>query len=300
MAFRFSKAIFCLFVFLVLSWFAAAHAQDQQPSAAQMAWQAAFKSATRGPSDIALGDQAVLHLPAEMAFMPKAEATALAKALGNSTGEGFFGIIIALSENENWMITVNHTAEGYVKDDDAKNWNADELLQSLKDGTEQQNKEREKLGIVALDIVGWIEPPNYDAADHRLVWSMKAVDRGAAADVPATVNYNTYALGRDGFFEFDLITNDDVIEKEKPYAKAVLDALAYNSGKRYEDFEASTDHIAEYGLAALIGGVVAKKLGLLALAAVFLAKFAKVILVGLAVAGGGAFKFFRRKPRDNG
>ena len=42
----------------------------------------------------------------------------------------------------------------------------------------------------------------------------------------------------------------------------LLADLDYNSGKRYEDFNASTDHIAEYGLAALIGGIAAKKLGL--------------------------------------
>jgi uncharacterized membrane-anchored protein len=113
-------------------------------------------------------------------------------------------------------MTVDHTAEGYVKDDDAKNWNADELLQSLKDGTEEQNKEREKIGIPALDIVGWIETPNYDASNHRLIWSLKAIDRGAAADAPATVNYNTYALGRDGYFQINLLTSVATIEKEKP------------------------------------------------------------------------------------
>ena len=45
-------------------------------------------------------------------------------------------------------------------------------------------------------------------------------------------------------------------------------------------------------------GVAAKKLGLFALAAAFFAKFAKVILLGLALLGGGFVKFFgKRKPR---
>ena len=50
---------------------------------------------------------------------------------------------------------------------------------------------------------------------------------------------------------------------------------------------------------ALVGGVAAKKLGLFALVAAFVLKFAKVILIGLAVVGAGVLKFFRRKPRSD-
>ncbi len=293
----FLARVMCL---AVLMWPSFALADDQQPSAGEIAWQAATKVAITGPSDMPLGDQAVLHIPTAMAFIPKAEAATLMKAWGNSTNDQFYGLVVPRNSEEYWVMTIDHTAEGYVKDDEAKSWNADELLQSLKDGTEEQNKERVKIGVPALDIVGWIEKPNYDSSSHRLVWSMKAVDRGSAIDAPATVNYNTYALGRDGYFQINLLTSDATIEKEKPYARAVLAALEYKPGKRYEDFNVSTDHIAEYGLAALVGGVVAKKLGLLALAGVFILKFAKIILVSLAVVGGGVVKFFRGKRSDNG
>ena len=70
---------------------------------------------------------------------------------------------------------------------------------------------------------------------------------------------------------------------------------AYNDGKRYAQYDATTDKAAAYGLAALVGGVAAKKLGLLAVAAAFFAKFFKLILVGLAVAGGALTRLFRRK-----
>ena len=279
----------------VLMWSSLALADDQQPSAGELAWRAAYKAALQGPSDITLTDQAVLHLPSEMAFMPKTETAALMKVWGNNTDDRSLGLVIPKDQQQFWIITVDFTAEGYVKDDDAKNWNSNELLQSLKDGTEVQNKQREEMGIKALDVSGWIESPNYDAPNHRLVWSLKAVERGADAGTPAVVNYNTYALGRDGYFELDLLSSDDRVENEKRYARSVLAALEYKQGKRYEDFNSSTDHTAEYGLAALIGGVVAKKLGLLALAGVFILKFAKVILVSLAVAGGGLVKFFRGK-----
>ena len=80
----------------------------------------------------------------------------------------------------------------------------------------------------------------------------------------------------------------------------LLGDLAYNAGKRYADFSASTDRIAEYGLMALVGGVAAKKLGLFAIAIAFVLKFAKIIFVGAAaVLGAGVVRFFRRKPRSD-
>jgi uncharacterized membrane-anchored protein len=79
----------------------------------------------------------------------------------------------------------------------------------------------------------------------------------------------------------------------------LLADLSYNAGKRYEDFSAATDRIAEYGLMALVGGIAVKKLGLFALLAGVALKFAKVIFLGAAVLGAGVMKFFRRKPRKD-
>jgi uncharacterized membrane-anchored protein len=275
-------------------------AQDSDaPTESQKAWEAAFKVAKMGPADVILADQAVLHVPAEMTFIPKDESNALLVAWGNTNDDRLLGMVVPKSNDENWVVTVDQSLDGYVKDDEAKKWNADELLQSLKDGTEASNKDRMERGFPALDVVGWIEKPSYDSVYHRLIWSMKMVHRGAAAGDEAVVNYNTYALGRDGYLEVDLLTNETGVEKEKPYARQVLSALEFNKGKRYEDFQESTDHIAEYGIAALIGGVAAKKLGLLAVASVFVLKFIKIIAVGAVVAGGAVMRFFRGTKKDS-
>jgi len=92
-------------------------------------------------------------------------------------------------------MTVRYEASGYVKDDDAREWNADELLKSYREGTAASNEERAKLGVPAIEIIGWAEKPAYDTASHRLVWAMSSRDKGASADAPQGVNYNTYASG---------------------------------------------------------------------------------------------------------
>jgi uncharacterized membrane-anchored protein len=290
------KTIAALFL-MCLMIISPAWAQDQSDRQKQLqaAWEAAMKASVQGPSDVKLADQAVIHLPADMYFIPSAESDALMQAWGNSPNPSRQGLIMSKSENQPWTISITHTAEGYVKDDDAKTWNADELYNSIKEGNDVQNEERIKLGFPALDMVGWIQPPKYDSGKHQLVWSLKAKDRGTSDADPATVNYNTYALGRDGFFEVNLMTSDQTVEADKAAAHIVLAAVEYNQGKRYNDFVAGTDHIAEYGLGALVAGVAAKKLGFLAVIGVFLAKFAKVGLIAFFAGGAAIMKFFRRK-----
>ena len=175
---------------------------------------------------------------------------------------------------------------GYIKDDDAKVWKVDELLTGLKAGTEEMNKERRARGIAEVDVLGWVEAPKYDAMAHRLIWSLESKEKGAPAAAERGVNYNTYALGRDGYISMNLVTELNKIDAERPFAHQLLASLQYNDGKRYSDFNSATDHVAEYGLAALVGGVAAKKLGLFAVLFAFVAKFAKVI--GIAAIGIGA------------
>jgi uncharacterized membrane-anchored protein len=264
------------------------------------AWQAAGKAGSGGPNDIVLIDQATLKLPAGYFFVPKAEGARVLRALGNIVNESnFVGLVVGQHQNDQWIVVIRYVKEGYIKEDDAKNWNADELLKSISEGVDEANKDRVARGFPEMQVLGWVEPPAYDAGAHRLVWSMLAKDKGEPDSAPKGINYNTYALGRDGYFSLNLLSGSERIAREKAVAHELLADLSYNAGKRYEDFSATTDRIAEYGLAALIGGIAVKKLGLFALFAALVLKFAKVIFIGVAVLGAGVMKFFRRKPRSD-
>lgn len=264
------------------------------------AWQAAGNAGTAGPADVPLIDQATLKLPAGDFFVPKAEGARVMRALGNTVHDtNFVGLVLGTRQNDRWLVVINYIKEGYIKDDAAKDWNADDLLKNLKEGVDESNKDRAARGFPEMEVIGWIEPPNYDATSHRLVWSVLGKDKGAPDDAHKDVNYNTYALGREGYFSLNLLSDSTRIATDKSAAHELLANLSYQSGKRYEDFSASTDRIAEYGLLALVGGVAAKKLGLFALVLAFVLKFAKAIFIGAAVFGAGILKFFRRKPRDD-
>lgn len=174
---------------------------------------------------------------------------------------------------------------GYIRDDDAKAWDPDEMLNSLKEGTEAANQERRQRGIPELEVLGWAEVPVYSAGNHQLRWSATARDKGSQQR-NYTINYKTLALGREGYLGLNLITDTDNVNRLKPVAAALMAQLTFLPGKRYDDFQAGSDQVAEYGLAALVAGVAAKKLGFFALAAAMLAKYAKLLLIGLAAMGG--------------
>jgi uncharacterized membrane-anchored protein len=292
---------FCLLALLVAALPAraqapAANGQAAREAELQAAYEAGMQAGTRGPAKVALLDQAGLEVPADYLFVPKREAARMLRALGNTITESSLeGIVVGLKPTDGWIVVVRHIKEGYIKDDEAKDWNADELLQNLKDGNDESNKDRVTRGFPEVEIVGWIEKPTYDAATHRLVWSLSSRHKGEPGRTTQGINYNTYALGRDGYFSLNLLTNTERIGADKAVARTLLAALTYNEGKGYEDFNAATDHLAEYGIAALVGGIAAKKLGLLALIGVFVLKFAKIIAIGVAAFFAGVWKLFGRK-----
>ncbi|MFC4314288.1 DUF2167 domain-containing protein [Steroidobacter flavus] len=289
-------AAWLAFSFVTIHAEEAAPAQAEAQPAEDPVWAAVNAAKQAGPTTVQFRDQASLQLPAGYVFIPAKEGKAVMDRMGNQTDDRFLGLILPDSDAE-WFVTLDYEPAGYIKDDDAKHWDADELLQSLKDGTEAANEHRQQMGIAPIEVSRWIEVPAYEAPTHRLIWAAEVRDKGGADQDPS-VNYNTYVLGREGYVSLNLITAASAIETHKAAARELLGAIDFNSGKRYADFNASTDKVAAYGLAALVGGVAAKKLGLLAVVGAFLLKFAKLIFIAVVAAGGAIVKFFKGKREE--
>jgi uncharacterized membrane-anchored protein len=232
----------------------------------ESAWQA-------GPAHIDLGHDVSVDLPGAYALLPKEPAAKALEANGSLYNENLLGIIAGADHSTEWFAVLRYDEEGYVKDDEKVD--AAELLSSLKEGTETANEERKKRGFPALTIDGWEEPPGYDKAQHHLVWALLVSDPEGKS-----VNYNTRILGRRGFVSLNLVTDPTKLAMHKPHAATLLGGTKFSKGARYEDFNSSTDKVAEYGLAGLVmagAGLGAAKLVKLGL----LAKFWKVIVAAL-------------------
>jgi uncharacterized membrane-anchored protein len=256
-------------------------------------WDEAARAATKGPADVPLLDEAVLHLPAGEIFVPQPQADRLLALFGNpGSHPDMVGVILPRDPRATWFMPVRFQASGYIKDDDARTWNADEMLHSLQVGTEEQNRERQKAGVPALEAVGWSEAPHYDPASHRLAWALSSQVAGAKDDAPAMANYNTDALGRDGYFTLNLVTALPDLPALKPVAERQIAALEFRPGKRYTDFDARTDRVAPDGLASLVVGITpSNPVGRISSASLIKAG----VIAGALLVAAGLFLFMRRR-----
>lgn len=262
--------------------------QEAEMKAAVAALQ---EAAQPGPVDIPLGGQATLKLPEGYAYVPQKEANRLLNAMGNGDDPTRLGLILP-PEGDSFVVP-RYIPAGYIKDDEAADWNADDLLDSLTEGTEETNKERAARGLPQMEIVGWNQKPTYDKASHRLVWAIETADKGVA-EAGHGANYNTYVLGREGYLSMNLVSDFGTLGANKPHVANLLARTSFDDGKRYADFDETTDKVAEYGIAALVTGVAAKKLGLFAVIAAFVAKFAKLFAIAGFALVAGLGKFFKR------
>lgn len=244
-----------------------------------------------GPKQVDLGHHAQLDLPEGMMLIEAQAAQELMRKMGNGT-DGVVALVLPQSD-ATWLVVIEADDVGYISDSDADELDAGTMLDQFKQGTAAQNKQRVAAGTSELFVDGWSQAPRYDAAAHHLVWGLNGHDKDSKI-----INFFTRILGRNGYLSVNLIDDPATIEQSKAEALAVLTALHFGPGFRYED-HADGDHDSGIGLKTLVLGgtavVLAKKGGILI--AILLAL--KKGFVVIAIALGAFFKrLFGRKKQD--
>ena len=183
-----------------------------------------------------------------------------------------------------WGAVITFDGAGYVSDEDSKTADYDTVLADLKKGEEDDNAARVKQGYEPVRTIGWAQQPSYDSLHHSLVW---ARDLRFGNQTDDTLNYDVRVLGRQGYLSLNMVSSMSQLPDVDTAAKKLASVAAYNSGSRYEDYNASSDAKADYGLAGLVaagvGVAVAKKLGFLALLLAFGKKF---FVIGFVIIAG--------------
>lgn len=245
---------------------------------------------------------ATLNLPGNFRYLDPADANrVLVDAWGNPPGGKTLGMIFPadispLSEN-GWGVIVTYDEEGHIKDDDADSIKYDDLLKDMQGAVQEANEERKKQGYAAMTLVGWAEAPHYDKASHKFYWAKEYSTENQHG--PNSLNYNIRVLGRKGVLVLNAVAGMNQIDQIKTEMKEVVAFTDFSQGNGYNDFNASTDKMAEYGLAALVAGGVAAKLGFFGKIFAFLLLFKKFVLIGVAALGGGIYKLLGRKKEES-
>lgn len=253
----------CLFV-------APASAQEEQQNNPinRLPWEV-------GPAVGKIGTRATIDVPEGYAFLGVEGTRALNQLLENPPDSR--EIYTLAPQDLSWVGFFSFENMGYVKDDEKVD--ADDVLESVRKGTEQGNEERRSRGWETLRIIGWSFKPQYDTQLKALEWAILAEGEASKEKI---VNYNTRVLGRRGVMEIVLVSNPETLQPAIADFKRLMPGYSFAAGEKYSEFKPG-DHVAEIGLAALITGgaaVVASKKGWLAAAGAILVKMWKLVVIG--------------------
>ncbi len=239
---------------------------------------------------------ATLTLPGNFRYLsPDDTDTVLHKLWGNPQGPKTLGMIVPSEQSvldpQAWAVVVTYTDDGYVKDSDAGKIDYTKLLKEMQEGTREASKEREKAGYPSIELVGWATPPHYDKETHKMYWAKEIRFGGTPAN---TLNYNIRVLGRGGVLVLNAVAPMSSLSDIEEQVPALVKMADFDSGKRYADFNGSTDKVAAYGLAALVAGGIAAKAGLFKVLWVGLLALKKFIIIGFIAMAGFIKKLFGR------
>ena len=243
------------------------------------------------------GADATLHLGKAYYFLDAADAKrVIVEAWGNPPGaaDGVLGLVIPAGRNftDSWGAVVTWEASGWVSDKDAKSTDYNKLIKQIQDSEDEGNRQRKHDGFPATHLVGWAQPPQYDAASHSAIWARDIQFGGQRND---TLNYDVRLLGRRGVLSLNMVASMPELPEVRTAAKDLARTASFDPGARYADYQPGIDKSAGYGIAGLVAaglGVAAvKKFGLLALVLAFGKK--AIVLILAAFAGVGAW--FRRQ-----
>ena len=274
-------------------------AQDSFDQEAYEAWARDFLDNLHPQEGrITLADARVtLNVPEGFYYLSSEETSkVLVEAWGNppeasqSLGMLMPGAMTPLDDYA-WGIIIEYEEDGYVSDADAGTIDYGELLSSMKRDTAEASEAREEMGYDSIELVGWAEPPYYDAATNRLHWAKELKFGGHDFN---TLNYDIRILGRKGVVVMSFVATMDQLARVKAVIPKVLNSAEFDEGYQYADFNPDIDQVAAYGIGALIAGKVLTKTGFAAAAILLVKKFGAYILIGLGALGAVLFKRFAR------
>jgi uncharacterized membrane-anchored protein len=247
------------------------------------------------------GGLARLNVPKEFNYLgPDDAETVLVKLWGNPPSETKpLGMLMPANltplDTNCWVVTIDYSEDGYVKDSDANKINYDDLLKQMQKGIAENNEERKKQGYPAIHLVGWAATPRYDAATHKLYWAKDLRFDGEDGD---TLNYNIRMLGRHGVLELNAVASLDQFSEIDKQTPQILGMVDFKEGNRYADFDPKTDKVAKYGIAALVAGgalAAAAKFGLLKVLWLGILAGKKFVIIAVLAIGAWLKRIFGRR-----
>lgn len=244
----------------------------------------------QGPGTFSIGNGlAEIELGEDFLFLDRAGTERLLQLTENPLSGTEQATVLPASDAEQWFVIFEWDEVGYVPDDES-DLDAEGLLESIREGTETANAERQKMGWSTMEIVGWYDAPRYDEETHDLTWAISGESDGIR-----NVNRVVKVLGRRGVMTVTLVSAPDELPLADPQLAGLLGHYRFQPGNTYAEYLPGQDRLAQFGLAALVAGgagAALMKTGLLA-------RFWKLIVAGVVGLGSVLRRLFRGERAED-
>jgi uncharacterized membrane-anchored protein len=189
---------------------------------------------------------------------------------------------------------LSYEEEGHVDDADAAKTDFAQLLRDMQADTKAANEQRTAAGYDPLELVGWAEPPHYDAAGKKLYWAqhLRAPDG-------ETLNYDIRVLGRKGVLAMSAVSAMEALDVVRPAMEDLIGRVEFKEGNRYADFDPDLDEVAAFGIGALIAGKAAAKVGFFKVILAALLAGKKLVVAGAMALVVGIKSLFTKKDSED-
>ncbi len=219
---------------------------DQERAAAirQLNWQGA--GSIKLPTS-----HATLSVPAQHRIVLGEDARRFQALLGNKAGSGIEAVTFNNGTYD--QVIFESFSEGYVRSTDWNEIDAKAMLEAISANTEERNKERQRLGVREVHVLGWLQEPAFDRPTNTVYWSFNA-----SSGDHQLVNAVALRLGRQGFEKLTWVTSRPISSPRGGELDEMLRSHSFDEGYRYADFT-SGDKIAAYTIAGLVASVAGGK-----------------------------------------
>jgi uncharacterized membrane-anchored protein len=175
-----------------------------------------------GPVIARVGDQAKINLRKGFVFTHEPGARRFLELTQNPPSGRELGILAP--EDLSWFAILGFSDVGYVRDDEKDSLDADNMLASILQGTEEQNKERKRRGWGAISVVGWLQTPHYDEFTHNLEWSLTCREEEENKTVG---NPYTRFLGRRGVMTVSFVAGTDTFHTQLAAFRQAMEGFSF-------------------------------------------------------------------------
>lgn len=249
------------------------------------------------------GGHVSLTVPAGFKFLNKEQSKYVITDLwGNPESQATDLIGMIFPENSNpfadssYAFIVTYSEIGYVKDDDAKDIDYDEMLKNMQQEEKEENAQRVKAGYDPVYMIGWAQKPFYDDKRKILHWAKEL--KFGDEEKENTLNYEVRILGRKGLLSLNAVSTMSGLALVNNDIPKILDIASFTAGNKYSDFDPDLDEVATWTIGGLVAGKILAKAGLFAVIVKFLAASWKFILLGLVPLGAWLRKKFSGRKTE--